>query len=143
MKNDMAGDKSRKNTVDAVARKAMTDPAFWKKLRQDKATRTKALTDAGLDLDAQEYARLEAILARDGKTFTVDLDKTMSRIHAQLGVESAAAGSGTGSGGGTGSGSGGDGGVGGFGGLTWVGMWDDPEGNVRPDPRNEGVKKPR
>jgi hypothetical protein len=128
MKNDTAGEKKKngKNTLDAVSRKAMAEPEFWSALRRN---RKKALADAGFVLDARDYARLEAIMATDGKTFTVDLDEVMSRIHEQRDLESVGAGE--------------DGGVAGFGGLTWVGMWGDPESNVRPDPGNPGVKKPR
>jgi len=110
MKNDTAGGKSKKNTLNAVARKAMAEPEFWKKLRKDRGA---ALKEAGFNLDAREYARLEAIMARDGKTITVDLDKMMARVHARRGQESAAPG-------------GGNGGDDGFGGLTWVGMWEGP-----------------
>jgi hypothetical protein len=61
----------------AVARKAMTDPAFWKKLR---ANPDSALKDAGMQLSPPDLNYLKTVLAR-GK-LEVDLDQLVKSFHA-------------------------------------------------------------
>jgi hypothetical protein len=62
--------------LQAVARKAMSDPAFWKKLRSDPDS---ALKDAGMQLAAGELDYLRAVLRR-GRV-EVDVEQLMRNFH--------------------------------------------------------------
>jgi len=87
--------KKKKATLRSVARKAMADPEFFRKLRTE--ARPALLQESGLTLDAEDSRRLAAILDLDGKTLDVDLGKLMERVRGGSSK--------------------------GLGGLSWIAMW--------------------
>lgn len=111
----------RKVTLKQVANKAMKDRTFFTSLRKDAA---KTLYENGLQLAAADQRRLESILALDGKTVRVDLDKVM-KARARVKADR-------------------------FGGLSWIMMWPHiPGGPIGPRPetrrpatRRAGTRRP-
>lgn len=70
---------SRKVGLKQIAAKAIADAEFWTALRKDPAG---ALQRNRMALDSEDYERLTAILALDGRTLEVDLNGFMERVRA-------------------------------------------------------------
>ncbi len=68
--------KLKKVTLKRIQGRAIADPEFWKSLREDTQ---RTLGENAMQLGAADARRLKEILALDGKTIPVDLDRLMAR----------------------------------------------------------------